>query len=569
MRPSEKLAAIITIIVLLISGISLYYSAKSTYGSIVPIKGGELHEGTVGYARFINPLLAFTDTDKDLVSLIYSGLLKPTPEGGLEVDLAESWAVSEDGLIYTIKLKPDAVFHDGHPVTADDIEFTIQRAADPAVKSVKAANWTGVTVEKVNSAEIRFILKKPYAPFLENLTLGILPKHIWEGVTPEAFDVSTFNKEPIGSGPYKVKSTTQDGTGLYTHYELEPFAEYALGEPYIQKVTFDFYGNEEAATEALLDGDIDALGGLSPDLAAHISDEAGDDIALLKSNLPRIFGLFFNQNSQQIFLNKEVRLALNQSIDRKAMVDSILKGYGSPAYSPIPQTNSHIVSSTPNSTTTASTTSTSIAAQYDADIAGAIATLEKAGWKKGTDGIYEKKVGDAMQRLSFSITTSNSPELKAAAEFLKTSWAAIGAEVRIDIFESSDLAQKVIRPRKYEALLFGQVVGRDIDLYPFWHSSQRNDPGLNIAMYANIKTDKALEAARSSSDTAKQLSARKEFETEILNDVPAIFLFTPNYIYAQNPHMQNTKIDNITEPSERFIYIHKWYLKTSYTWKKQ
>lgn len=558
MRPSEKLAAIIALLVFVISFTTLYTSAQHKFGTEVPVHGGSIHEGLIGYARFINPILAFTDTDKDLTSLVYSGLLKATPEGKLVPDIAESVKVSEDGLIYDVKIKNNIVFHDNTPLTTDDIEFTILRAVDPLTKSVKAANWSGVSVEKINPYEIRFTLKKPYAPFEENLTLGILPKHIWNNVSPDAFDVSVFNKQPIGSGPYKIKSSKQNAEGVQTSYELEAFNKYALGAPYIDSIDLTFFTNEEEAAKAFTNGQIGLLGGISPSLADIIIKN--DDVdETVKNPLPRIFGVFFNQTAEPIFIHKEVRKALNESVDRDNMISEILKGYGTKANSPIPESLSHI----------AYISSTSTSKTNNDFITQGKSTLENAGWTFSTStNIYEKKTKEKTEILSFTITTSNSPELKHAAELLQKQWTKLGAEVKIEVFESSDLTQKVIRPRKYGSLLFGQVIGRDLDLYPFWHSSQRVDPGLNIALYANIQADKALETARSTSDSTARIAARSEFEREIANDIPAIFLFSPEFVYLSNEHINDMDIKSITEPSERFMNIHKWYKKTDYVWKK-
>ncbi len=576
MRPSEKLAAIIALIVFIISGATLYASAQHTYGTEIPVAGGSIHEGTVGYARFINPLLAFTDTDKDLTTLVYSGLLKATPNGTLIPDIAESVTVSTDGLTYDVKLKQGLTFHDRTPVTADDVEFSILRAIDPLTKSVKAVNWAGVTIEKIGPYELRFTLKKPYAPFEENLTMGILPKHIWQGVSPEAFDVSTNNRQPVGSGPYKIKSAKQNADGLYENYELIPFEQYALGAPFIEKITLSFFTNEQDAINAYLQGDIDTLGGISPSLADRIIKN-NDAPHIIKNSLPRVFGVFFNQNIEPVLINKEVRKALNESIDRDAMIAEILKGYGEEANSPIPPNLSHlarlpqsVASSSdagPSSIDLVANTASTTALDY---IGKGKKILEDAGWKIGTssDSVYEKKGKEKTEKLAFTITTSNSPELKQAADILQRQWTKLGAEVKIEIFESSDLTQKVIRPRKYGALLFGQIVGRDLDLYPFWHSSQRVDPGLNIALYANIKADKALEAARGA-DPNGRTTARAEVEHEIANDIPAIFLFSPEFIYLSNKEIHNLDIGSMTEPAERFMNIHKWYLKTDYTWAKK
>ncbi len=562
-RPTEKLIFIIAGIALVVSTISIFSKVNNLYSVELPTHGGTYTEGIVGYARFINPLLGYTDADKDMIGLVYSGLLKATPEGHLMADLAKSWEVSEDGLTYTFVLKDGLTFQDGQPLTTDDIEFTITKAQDPLIKSPRAENWTGVTLEKISSTEIKFILKKPYAPFLENMTLGILPKHIWSTIEHEAFDINTYNREPIGSGPYKIRKAYRDDTGIYEHYDLIPFENYSLGKAYIERLVIKFYKNETEALAAYIEGDIEALGGIAPEEAKKLKE---NQYNLQSTPLPRVFGLFFNQSSAPVLVNKEVRDALNVSINRLSLIDTILQGWGAISKSAIPRGLSK--STEIGGAVGTSTASSTMDDEY---IEAGKKILLAKGWKLNSSGIFEKQTKAAKstetQTLRFSISTSNVPELKRSAEILKETWTKLGADVKVEIFEPSDLTQKVIRPRKYDSLLFGNVVGRDLDLYPFWHSSQRNDPGLNIALYTNIKADKALETIRTTSDETKKLEAYTAFDKEIQNDIPAIFLYSPDYIYATSKDIHNLEISNITTPSERFMNVHTWYLETEKVWK--
>ena len=578
LRPTEKLVFGIVCVIFIYSLFALYGNVRDTYSTDLPTQGGTYTEGIIGYARFINPLLSYTDADKDMTSLIYSGLLKPTPEGKLVADLAKSWTVSDDGLTYDFILKDSIFFHDGSPITTDDIEFTIEKAQDSLIKSPRADNWNGVKVTKISPTEISFTLKKPYSPFLENMTLGILPKHLWANIDDDAFDINTLNREPIGSGPYMIKKAYKDETGIYDHYDLVPFDKYAGGIANIQHVIVKFYKNETDALSAYKDHTIDALGGIEPVNATSIKDSK--DGMVLNTPLPRIFGLFFNQSSNPVLVNKEVRQALDISIDRNALINTILNGWGSPAKSPIPQSLEADTISADSSSTNASnlapnlaastsnqTLSTAISSQY---IDAGKKILTDKGWKLNANGVFEKQTKSGKttqtQTLAFTISTSNVPELKQTAEILKDTWTKLGANVTIQIFEPSDLTQKVIRPRKYDTLLFGNVVGRDLDLYPFWHSSQRNDPGLNIALYTNIKADKALETIRNTSDESKKADAYTSFENEIQNDIPAVFLYSPDYIYATTEKVHNLQISNITSPAERFMNIQAWYIDTKKVW---
>ncbi len=569
-RPTEKLIFTIASIIFIVSTLSIFSKINDQYSVELPTHGGTYTEGIVGYARFINPLLGYTDADKDMISLVYSGLLKATPEGRLVADLAKSWEVSEDGLTYTFTLKDNLTFQDGKPLTTDDIEFTITKAQDPLIKSPRAENWTGVTLEKLSPTDINFLLKKPYAPFLENMTLGILPKHIWANIEDTAFDINTYNREPIGSGPYKIKKAYRNDTGIYEHYELVPFEKYSLGKPYIKHLLVKFYKNEADALMAYSDGDIQALGGIAPEEANKLKD---DQYNVQSTPLPRVFGLFFNQSNAPVLVNKEVREALNVSVNRLAIIEAILQGWGSISKSAIPRglSKSTEITNAPAINDQTASTSAILEELDNKYIEAGRNILVAKGWKLNSSGVFEKQTKNGKntdtQTLRFTISTSNVPELKRSAEILKDTWTKLGADVKVEIFEPSDLTQKVIRPRKYDSLLFGNVVGRDLDLYPFWHSSQRNDPGLNIALYTNIKADKALETIRTTSDEAKKLEAYTAFEKEIQNDIPAIFLYSPDYIYATSKDIHNLEISNITTPSERFMNVHAWYLETEKVWK--
>ncbi len=517
----------------------------------VPARGGEMTEGIIGSPRFINPLLAIGDADKDLSTLIYSGLMRATPEG-LVPDLAESYTISDDGLTYTFIIKDKAVFQDGTTVTTNDIEFTITKALDPAIKSPKRGNWDGVIVEKVSDKEIKFVLKQPYGPFLENTTLGILPKHIWKDATADQFSFSEYNINPIGSGPYKVKSVKRNSAGVPTQYVLKSFSKYTLGEPYITTFSIHFYTNENTLKDALTKGDIESAYGFSAE-SIHEIELGGAKIE--KAVLPRIFGVFLNQNQATVFANKEVRQALDVSVDREKIISQVLYGYGTTINGPIPPTVA---------TTTKQTNTEEERMQIASDI------LTKALWTKNeTTGIWEKvdkKTKKVTATLSFTLSTGDAPELKAAAEEIKTDWEKLGAKVSLQIFETGDLNQNIIRPRKYDALLFGEIVGRDLDLYPFWHSSQRNDPGLNIALYVNSTADKLLEDARATSDLSRRNTLYTSFAAEVEKDIPVVFTYAPSFLYIAKPTVQGFSLGFLTNPSERFGNIYKWYIETDNVW---
>ncbi|MES2213610.1 MAG: ABC transporter substrate-binding protein [Patescibacteria group bacterium] len=547
---TEKVIFTFFLVIFFVSGISLLWQVNKAFQIAVPDYGGTLTEGIIGAPRFVNPVLAVSDIDRDLTTLVYSGLLKVDATGDLVPDLAESYTISKDGLLYTFVLKDNIFFHDGTPVTADDVVFTIEKTQDTALKSPRRPNWTGVRVEKINDKTITFRLTEPYSPFIQNTTLGILPKHIWSSATSDEFPFSKYNIQPVGSGPYKVSSIAYTSSGLPSEYHLTSFNKYVLGTPYITSLVIKSYQNEKDIVDAYKGGDIESMHGISP---KELQDLSIKQEEILRAPLPRVFGVFFNQNVAPVFVNKEVRQALDMITNKQEIIDTILGGYGQPIDEPIPPK--------------------SIDAEnmpvFDADtqIEKAKALLIANGWKQNASGIFEKKTNKNTVTLAFSISTGDAPELKETATLLQKQWQKIGARVEVKIFEIGDLNQNIIRPRKYDSLLFGEIIGRDLDLYPFWHSSERNDPGLNIALYTNLKVDGIIENIRATSDTDTQNTLYTSFTKEIKNDIPAVFTYSPYFIYIVPTKVHNIKLGELSTSAERFSDISTWYIETNNVWK--
>ena len=196
--------------------------------------------------------------------------------------------------------------------------------------------------------------------------------------------------------------------------------------------------------------------------------------------------------------------------------------------------------------------------------------LLKAGWTPGPGGILQKTTGTGKSAktvtLEFSLATGNVPELRTAAQYLRQTWEKVGAKVTVRVYDQGDLSQNVIRPRKYDALLFGEVVGRELDLFAFWHSSQRIDPGLNIALYANAVADKVLERLRQTQSDGVRKQLYTQFYAQLQHDIPAIFLYTPDFVYIVSNDLRGLAIGFIETPSDRFLSAAQWHLETDYVW---
>ena len=534
----------------------------------VSTRGGSITEGIIGMPTLVNPVLALSDADKDLVSLVYSGLMRRQPDGTFIPDLAESYTISPDGLTYTFTLKKDAKFQDGYKVTADDVIFTIDKIKNPLIKSPRMG-WNVVTATKKDDYTVVFTLNKSYISFMDNTTIGILPSHIWKDVKDTEFNISPYNIKAIGSGPYKIKSVLKNKDGIPQEYSLKNFSDFSLGNPNINNITIKSFSNEKDLIKELSSHSIDQAGNIS---AINASNFVNKNFNIHTTTLPRIFGMFYNSTNNKIFADSNVVNAFNYAINKQEIIDRVLYGYGTVVNSPIPETILKNQNTIPSF-----------------DINKANELLDKSGWVLGTDGVRTKggtttvtktkKVGKktittkvkvaggAIAKLEFSLTTGDTPELRNATVIIKEQLEKIGVKVNIEkVYEMGPLNQ-VIRNREYEALFFGQIINHESDLFSFWHSSQTKDPGLNISMYNNSKIDKILDDAQKTINLDTRISKYKEFVDEFNKDLPALLIYSPKYLYVTSNELNNINFNTLINPSDRFASIYTWYANKDHVWK--
>jgi len=543
----EKFLFYFLLLVLFGSAASWGVFAYFSHTQSVPKYGDAYTEGIIGQPQHINPVISQTNnTDEDIAQVVFNGLFKYNRQGELENDLAGDYDISEDKLTYTVHLKEGVLWHDGEIFSADDVLFTINLIQNPAYKSPLRSNWQGITASLQDKNTLILKIAKPYAGFLNNLTFGILPKHLWENISPDKFPLTDLNLQPIGTGPYKFSAAQKDTQGNILSYKLVANPNYFGGKPYISKITFNFYSDEDMIMDALNKKEIMGINSISAQLISGIKNQ--QSTLVHKFNIPRYFAVFFNQTKSVALATDEVRKALSYAIDRENIIRDILGGSGHPVYSPI----------LPNML---GYTEDLEKYEFNPDKANQI--LDEAGWKRGEDGIRAKN-GTALE---FSLLTTDLAELSQTAELLKNQWEKIGARTNIQTYSIFDLQQNYIRPREYDALLFGQVLGADPDPYSFWHSSQKKDPGLNLSLFGDSETDKLIEAGRVEFDADKRAGIYRDFQQKLAAEAPAVFLYSPNYIYSVNRKVQGIDIQNLVFPAERFADISHWYIKTKRIWK--
>ena len=619
--------------------LSLNFYFKNT--KIVPAEGGSYTEGVIGAPRFINPIYAASsDVDRDLTELIYSGLMKYNEEGKIVPDLAQDYKVPDKGKIYEFTLKENLLWEDSQPLGVDDVIFTIKTIQNPLIKSPFRASWLGVKVEKISERVVRFELKNPSAVFLENCTLKILPQHIWESISYQNFPLSIYNLKPIGSGPYKLKKITQDETGTIKSLELVRNPNYSGKMPYISKIIFKFFDNENELISAFNSGEINGLSLLSPKSYQNLKNSNFWEYSL---SLPRYFSIFFNEQKNKILSEENVRKALNYGTNKKEIIEKVLFGQGKIVNSPIlPEIYGFekptkvynfdlekakklleeagfvatdkgqrikTIEKTPSFQFKSNLRLGSRGNEVkelqkclakdpevypEGEITGyfgnktkmavirfqekyASEILKPYGLTSGTGVVLKstrKKLNELCAApvketlpLSFTLTTVDQPTLKEVASLIKEQWKSLEVNLEIKTFDISSLEEEIIKPRNYEMLLFGEVLTSIPDLFPFWHSSQVKDPGLNLAGYENKKADILLEKIRRTLDEKERKETLEEFQSILIEDAPVIFLYRPDYLYLVSKEIKGLDVKVITDPAKRFSGVENWYIKTKRTWK--
>lgn len=535
--------------ILLIISLSLSITGYvNRHSTLTPQNGGTYTEAIVGQPRYINPILANTnDADMDLTKVIYSSIVRLGSDLTLKNDLATSIDTSSDGKTYTIHLREDALWHDGQKLTADDVVFTIQTIQSKDYNSPLAPAFQGVTITKVDDKTVKFILQKTaYAPFLSSLTVGILPKHVWENVPAKNIGLAEQELKPIGSGPFKFEEiVTKKKTGEITSIKLARNDSYYGDKAYLSNIIFTFFNTHEEAIAALTGSKVDGIGYLPSSLLSSVQHRSA--LNTKKLLLPQYFGLFFNQTKNSILNDAGVRSALDLAIDREEIVQQALGGQGEPLGIPIPSG----LFSFPEIK----------GGVFDSETAKQ--NLEEAGWKvTGEDGVRTKDG----KPLEVTITTTDWQEYIKTAELIKEKWKAIGVKTNIQSLGTSIIQQTAIIPRQYEILLYGENLPADPDPYPFWHTSQIKSPGLNLSLVQDKEIDKLLETARITIDVNKRKEVLRTFIEKFLNARPAIILYRPYYLFVQRTQVRGASIEQGGLPSDRFNDVEKWHVRVKRVW---
>lgn len=506
----------------------------------IPKNGGTYTEGLVGAPRFINPVLAIgTTSDMDLTELVFPGLVKTNDQNKIVTDLAEKFSISDDNKTYTFTLKKNLKWDDGETLTIDDVMFTYQLVQDQNYASPWKSTFSNVTFAKVDDHTIKATLKNPSALFLAYFTLGILPSHRFQDIQPQNFLLLEDNTRPTGSGPFRFKSLVLSKGGDLKSMIFERNPLYYGKKPYLDEIHFKFYPDITSAQEGLRNREIQGLAFVPP--WQEKTEEQVGNVNKQPLILPQVTALIFNLKDD-LFKKKDVRRALVLGTNRTDITNKITHGDA-------------LISEGPFAPGFIGSVADLAPRPFIPTEANSL--LDSAGYKRGADGMRK----DGNNNLRIVITTPDEDPYTSIATILKDNWSKLGIEVEIQTVDPTRFSQDVLKPRRYDALLYGELFDQTLDPYPFWDSSEALDPGLNLSLYINKSVDQLLEKARVEKDEKKRDQDYQQVQRAIADDIPAMFLFTPKYQYYLPKNLHGVIEGNVTTPAERFTDITNWYEK--------
>ena len=520
--------------VLLAGGIAALVGGWLALGVAGDSARGRYVEAVIGRPGPANPLLARDDVAEDLVALTFTGLMRITGDGTPATDLAERWEVTPDGLTYTFVLRPDATWHDGHRVSAADVEFTVHQLQAPAFAGppARAVPWSGVELFVADDRTVLVHLPQPSADFLAQAAVPLLPAHLLGDVQAVDLPHDGFNQAPVGTGPYRLVELDAE------HARLVANARFYRGAPAVGEIELRFVPDRAGQLAALRDGDANAaLLGDHPDDLDRAAVAARSDLAAV-ALLRSAFVVLYVNNQAAPLDDARLRRALTAAIDREALFlasgatgrvgDGVIVP-GSWAYAPWPG---------------------------GGDVSATEELWLAAGWERDRDGARSREG----EPLTLELITNDDPDREALAHALADQLAGWGVHVDVVSAPATELVQRRLGPRDYQLALFGWEVAPDPDPYGGWHSSQISAQARNIAGFHAPAADATLEAARTTLDGAERRDLYAQFEAIFGEQAASLILYYPARVYVFPRALEGLDDGLLFSPASRFHGVERWRL---------
>jgi peptide/nickel transport system substrate-binding protein len=521
-----------------------------------PVQGGVYTEALVGSLQRLNPLIdSGNSVDRDIDRLIFSGLIRFDSRGIAEGDAAKTWGISEDGTIYNFELRDDVLWHDGTALTTDDVIFTVNTISrgGALIPADLSEFWAAIKVIKLDDSHMQFILPEPFAPFLDYLTFGILPQHIYGSMTYDEIVASTYNLQPVGSGPYKFKELSLDGNTI-TGITLEANQSYYGSVPYIEEIVFRYYADNQAAYQAYVDGYVQGISEVSNDILPQVLEN--ENLSLYSARLPQISMVLLNLDNDSVsfFQEVKVRKALLLGINRQQLINEVFNGQAIQADGVIfPGTWAYLEGAPTFA--------------YDPDQARDL--LKQAGYvvTGETDPV---RANDGVE-LKFVLSYPDDELHAKLAQMVQADWKALDVVVTLEPVPADQFVADKLESRGYQAALVDINLSNspDPDPYPFWDQAQIAG-GQNYSQWNDRTVSDTLEQARVTTDLVERTRLYHNFQYLFADQLPALPLYYPVYNYAVDNQVHGVSIGPLFSTSDRFANITSWnmiFKRTSTTSK--
>lgn len=518
---------------LIILGILLSFAVSqvSCQKGSTPVKqpfGGTLTIGQISSPGTLNPLLEVSGVSAQIINIIFDGLIVLGNKGEVLPGLAASWDVNEGGREWVFHLRKGVKFHDGHPLTAEDVEFTFNLAKD--IHGLGSYAYPAHQIRDMGVKDpytISFQLIEPSASFIHTMTLGILPRHLLQG---QDIHNTSFNRQPIGTGPFHFTRWYSD------RIELVANQNYYLGRPYLDRVVVRLFKNHRLALANLMKGEIDAFQILDPSLYEIIKKVPSFRVYSALKTFYYIIG--FNL-ANPLFHDKRVRQALNYAVDKEIIIKNALKGRGVISSSTIPPCSwafDHRIRPFP----------------YDPRKAQKL--LKEAGWRD-TDGDHILDKNNQLFQFQIYVPEGHD-EMETSSLMIAEQLLAIGIMVRINKLSIEVFNQKHLLSREFDtAFMYIQCSGDPDKDYQFWHSSQIEN-GFNFFSYHNSRVDQLLDQGRCTLDPEQRKKIYVQYQQGMQDDPPCIFLFWRHYFLGIDKRFQGINIS----PFGMLTNVREWYI---------
>ncbi len=537
--------------ILLILGLLLQQSTSTTEAPPQPAVGGVYTEALIGRIQRLNPILdLFNQTDRDIDRLIYSGLVRFDSRGMPQKDLASEWAISADATLYTITLREDALWHDGEPVTSDDIIYTFSKLQDedfPGPEDLRDF-WKAVNIVRLDERSVQFQLPEPFAPFLDYLAVGLLPDHLLRGVSAGELVDHPFNLAPVGTGPFRFDRFILEDESI-RGVSLSAFEGYYGRRPFMERVEFYLFPDSSEALDAYQDGTVLGIGTIDNQILTEVL--AMPQMNLHTARLPRMGIIFLNLKHpvKEFLADKQIRKALMQALNREHIIHLAFDGQGIVPTGPImPGTWAFAES----------------LQQHPFDPEEAARILDDEEWTLPAgalpgDPAYLRTKDE--QFLSLELAYADTPAFTQVAEAVAFYWEQIGIKVDLRPVDPAAMLNEILEPREFEAALTELVFSPypDPDPYPFWHDSQ-TETGQNYSGFEDRNISIWLEQARTTPDYGRRADLYASFQYRFQDQLPALPLYYPTYSFGIDAQVQGVTVGPMIDPADRFNRIEEWFL---------